>query len=131
MAAGAGLCLQGEMALRPTGLSAARGCCSEKRAGKLDLCSASRLLRNCVLLLSSSPRPLLTPGPGQWDVGNCHPAPRSAFSSASLGFWKQGPEQPDWAPEGPSGLRRSPGAGCTSSPTHIFAGPAFAEVTLA
>lgn len=77
MAAGAGLCLQGEMALGPAGLSAAKGCHSEKRAGKSDLCSASRLLRNCVLLLSSSPRPLPTPDPGQWAVGNCVVLPRS------------------------------------------------------
>lgn len=76
MAAGAGLCLQGESALGPSGLSAAKGCHSEKRARKSDFCSASRLLRNCVLLLSSSPKPLPTPGPGQRAMDHCAVLPR-------------------------------------------------------
>ena len=61
--------LRGEMALGPAGLSAVKGCRSEKRTGKSDLCSASRLLRNRVPHLGSSHRPLapLTPDSGLWE----------------------------------------------------------------
>ena len=48
----------GEMALGPAGLSAVKGCRSEKRTGKSDFFSASRLLRNRDPHLGSSHRPL-------------------------------------------------------------------------